>query len=34
MLLWIGVIGGGLNAALLFAQRRLFGRAGLAAEAR
>jgi ABC-type nitrate/sulfonate/bicarbonate transport system permease component len=34
MLLWIGVIGGGLNAALLFAQRRLFGRARLAAEAR
>ncbi len=33
MLLWIGIIGGGLNAALLFAQRRLFGRAGVAAEA-
>ncbi len=31
MLLWIGVIGGGLNWALLFAQRRLFGRAGIAA---
>ncbi|MGH7035846.1 MAG: ABC transporter permease [Stellaceae bacterium] len=31
MLLWIGVIGGGLNGALLFAQRRLFGRAGIAA---
>ena len=31
MLLWIGVIGGGLNWALLFAQRRLFGRAGVAA---
>jgi NitT/TauT family transport system permease protein len=31
MLLWIGVIGGGLNWALLFAQRRLFGRAGMAA---
>jgi ABC-type nitrate/sulfonate/bicarbonate transport system permease component len=28
LLLWIGLIGWGLNAALLFAQRRLFGRAG------
>ncbi len=34
MLLWIGIVGGGLNAALLFAQRRLFGRAGLVVEAR
>ena len=34
MLLWIGVIGGGLNWALLVAQRRLFGRAGLAMGAR
>lgn len=34
MLVWIGVIGGGLNAALLFAQRRLFGRAGMAAGPR
>jgi sulfonate transport system permease protein len=33
MLLWIGIVGGGLNATLLFAQRRLFGRAGLAAAA-
>jgi NitT/TauT family transport system permease protein len=29
MLLWIGLIGGGLNGSLLFAQRRLFGRAGM-----
>ena len=28
MLLWIGLIGWALNAGLLFAQRRLFGRAG------
>ncbi|HUZ75449.1 MAG TPA: ABC transporter permease subunit [Stellaceae bacterium] len=34
MLLWIGFIGWCLNAALLFAQRRLFGPAGLAARAR
>jgi ABC-type nitrate/sulfonate/bicarbonate transport system permease component len=33
MLLWIGIVGGGLNAALLFAQRRLFRRAGLGAGA-
>lgn len=34
MLLWIGLVGGGLNAALLFAQRRLFGRAGAPAMPR
>jgi NitT/TauT family transport system permease protein len=32
-LLWIGVVGFTLNAALVFAQRRLFGRAALVAEA-
>lgn len=34
MLLWIGLLGSGVNAALLFAQRRLFGRAALAAAGR
>jgi NitT/TauT family transport system permease protein len=34
MLLWIGLIGGGLNASLLFAQRRLFGRAGVPVASR
>jgi NitT/TauT family transport system permease protein len=29
LVLWIGLVGWGLNAALLFAQRRLFGPAGL-----
>ncbi len=29
MVLWIGVVGWSLNAVLLFAQRRLFGRAGV-----
>jgi NitT/TauT family transport system permease protein len=30
MVLWIGLIGWGLNSSLLFAQRRLFGPAGMA----
>jgi ABC-type nitrate/sulfonate/bicarbonate transport system permease component len=34
MLSWIGLVGWSLNAALLFAQRRLFGAAGMAADAR
>jgi NitT/TauT family transport system permease protein len=34
MLLWIGMIGGGLNASLLFAQRRLFGPVAMPARAR
>lgn len=34
MLLWIGMMGGGLNASLLLAQRRLFGRAGMSAMPR
>ena len=29
MLLWIGLVGWGLNWGLLFAQRRLFGAAGM-----
>ncbi len=29
MVLWIGIVGWSLNAVLLFAQRRLFGRAGV-----
>lgn len=33
-LLWIGIIGFALNVALVFAQRRLFGRAALVEEAR
>jgi ABC-type nitrate/sulfonate/bicarbonate transport system permease component len=33
-LLWIGIVGYGLNVALLLAQQRLFGRAALVAEAR
>jgi hypothetical protein len=32
--LWIGLVGWGLNGALLFAQRRLFGPAGMAETAR
>lgn len=32
-LVWIGIVGFALNAALVFAQRRLFGRAALVAEA-
>jgi len=34
LLLWVGLVGWGLNAALLFAQRRLFGPAGSAEGAR
>jgi ABC-type nitrate/sulfonate/bicarbonate transport system permease component len=34
MLLWIGMIGGGLNGSLLFAQRRLFGPVAMPARAR
>jgi ABC-type nitrate/sulfonate/bicarbonate transport system permease component len=34
LVLWIGVVGWGLNGALLFAQRRLFGPAGMAEIAR
>jgi ABC-type nitrate/sulfonate/bicarbonate transport system permease component len=33
-LLWIGIVGYGLNVLLLLAQQRLFGRAALVAEAR
>jgi NitT/TauT family transport system permease protein len=33
-LLWIGIVGFALNAALVFAQQRLFGRAALVGEAR
>jgi ABC-type nitrate/sulfonate/bicarbonate transport system permease component len=33
-LVWIGVVGFALNAALVLAQRRLFGRAGMVEEAR
>src|SRR5579863_7670108 len=33
-LLWIGIVGFALNAALVLAQRRLFGRAALVGEAR
>src|SRR4051794_21726114 len=33
-LVWIGVIGFGLNAALVLAQRRLFGRAAMVEDAR
>jgi ABC-type nitrate/sulfonate/bicarbonate transport system permease component len=33
-LVWIGVVGFALNAALVFAQQRLFGRAAIAEEAR
>lgn len=33
-LVWIGVVGFALNAALVFAQRRLFGRAAMVEEAR
>jgi NitT/TauT family transport system permease protein len=32
MLLWIGLVGWAVNGALLFAQRRLFGRAGYTAS--
>jgi len=31
MLLWIGLMGWSVNAGLLFAQKRLFGRAALTA---
>ena len=34
LVLWIGIVGWGLNAALLFAQRRLFGRAAIVDAAR
>lgn len=34
LVLWIGLVGWGLNGALLFAQRRLFGPAGMAEIAR
>lgn len=34
MLLWIGLLGSGVNATLLFLQRRLFGQAALAASRR
>jgi ABC-type nitrate/sulfonate/bicarbonate transport system permease component len=34
LLLWIGIVGWSLNAALQFAQRRLFGPAGAALEVR
>ena len=33
LLIWVGIIGWGFNALLLFAQRRLFGPAALAAHA-
>ncbi len=33
LLLWIGIVGWGLNSLLLFAQRRLFGAAGAAVSA-
>jgi ABC-type nitrate/sulfonate/bicarbonate transport system permease component len=33
-LVWLGVVGWGLNAVLLFAQQRLFGRAALVEETR
>ncbi len=32
-LLWIGIVGYTLNASLIFAQERLFGRAALVGEA-
>ena len=33
-LLWIGIVGFALNAVLVFAQQRLFGRAALVGEVR